>query len=197
MPLKITTSAETTIRPWPNKRQRHSIAMASEAEACSFLRLLPTKIMTSKRKNELSTDSAWTFRLARRWCRSMQWHPWPTSHYWAKPKLFAPVDLRAVHTESRLKVIRCLCFRLCRRTRIACCLAEQTLPLISSFMLDRSRDCLLTRWVTMQRDSPKTRLTNSYFQFVATPAESDRVTTDTEFLSRSLAGRKCWKWWNC
>ena len=24
-----------TIRPWPNKRQRHSIAVASEAEECS------------------------------------------------------------------------------------------------------------------------------------------------------------------
>ena len=34
----------------------------------------------------------------------------------------------------------------------------------------------------MQRDSSKMRLTDSYFQFVATPAESDRVTTDTEFL---------------
>ena len=34
----------------------------------------------------------------------------------------------------------------------------------------------------MQRDSSKTRLTDSYFQFVATPAESDWVTTDTQFL---------------
>ena len=85
------------------------------------------------------------FRLARRWCRSMQcqWHPWPTSHSWAKSTLFAPTNLRAVHTASRLnfRVIHCLCFRLCQRTRIACCLAEQTLPLVSSFMLDRSLDC--------------------------------------------------------
>ena len=35
MTLNITTSAETTIRPQPNKRQRHSIAMASQADACS------------------------------------------------------------------------------------------------------------------------------------------------------------------
>ena len=42
----------------------------------------------------------------------------------------------------------------------------------------------------MQRDSSKTRLTDSYFQCFATPTESDRVTTDTEFLSCSLAGRE-------
>ena len=146
----------------------------------------------------MSTDSGWKFRLARRWCRSMQWHPWATSHSWAKSTLFAPTDLRAVHTASRLnfRVIQCLCFRLCQRTRIACSLAEKTLPLISSFMLDRSRDCLLTRRVTKQRDSFNTMLTDSYFQFVATPAESDQVTTATEILSCSLAGRKCWKWWN-
>ena len=118
----------------------------------------------------------------------MQWHPWPTSHSWAKSTLFAPTDLRAVHTASRLnfRVIHCLCFRLCQRTRIACCLAEQTLPLISSFMLDRSRDCLLTRRVTKQRDSFKTRLTDSHFQFVAAPAESDQVTTDTESRTEVL-----------
>ena len=40
----------------------------------------------------------------------------------------------------------------------------------------------------MQRDSSKTRLTDRYFQFVATPAESDRVTTDTE-ISLLLASR--------
>ena len=64
-------------------------------------------------------------------------------------------------TASRLnfRVIHCLCFRLCQRTQIAGCLAEQTLPLISSFMLDRSCDRLLTRRVTKQRDSFKTRLT--------------------------------------
>ena len=65
-----------------------------------------------------------------------------------------------------------------------------------SFCFHVWRDCLLTRWVTMQRDSSKSRLSDSYFQFVATPAESDRVTTDTQFLSCSLAGRKCWKWSN-
>ena len=32
---------------------------------------------------------------------------------------------------------------------------------------------------------------DSYFQFVATSAESDQVTTDTQFLSCSLAGRRC------
>ena len=121
----------------------------------------------------------------------MQWHPWPTSHSWAKSTLFAPTDLRAVHTASRLnfRVIHCLCFRLCQRTRIACCLAEQTLPFISSFMLDRSRDCLLTRRVTKQRDSFKTRLTDSYFQFVATPADSDQVVNNWYRNSLLLASR--------
>ena len=117
MPLKITTSAETTIRPWPNIRQRHSIVWRPRQRHV-LRRLLPTNIVTSKRQksqNKLSTDSAWTFRLTS-W--SMQWHPWPTSHSLAKSKLFAPTDLRVVHTESRLnfKVIRCLCFRLCRVT---------------------------------------------------------------------------------
>ena len=41
----------------------------------------------------------------------------------------------------------------------------------------------------MQCDLSKTRLTDSYFQFVATPAESDQVTTDTEILSGLLASR--------
>ena len=206
MPLKITTSAETTIRPWPNKRQLNSIAWRPRQRHV-LRRLLPTKIVTSDRQKMqnktviVSTDSAWTFRLARRWCRSMQWHPWPTSHSWAKSTLtlFAPTDLRAVHTASRLNfiVIHCLCFRLGHRTVLELhAVSPNKLPLISSSMLDRSPDCLLTWRVTKQRDSFKTRLTDSYFQFVATPAESDRVTTDTQFLSCSLAGRKCWKWWN-
>ena len=196
MSLKITTSVETTVQPWPNKWQHHSITMAWWNPRC----LLLTKIVISKRQktvNWFSVNISFGQALMSiDAVTSLAHHG--ISHSWAKSKLFVPADLGAVHTESSLNfiVIRGPCFRVCRRTRIACCLAEQTLPLISAFMLDRSRDCLLTRRVTMQRDSPKTRLTDSYFQFVATPAESDRVTTDTQFLSCSLAGRKCWKWWN-
>ena len=47
----------------------------------------------------------------------------------------------------------------------------------------------------MQRDLSKTRLTDSYFQFVATPAERDQVTTDTQDGSDGTDGTDSSKIW--
>ena len=198
MPLKITTSAETTIRPWPNKRQRHSIAWHPRQRHV-LLCLLPTQIVTSKRQKRQNNCQLiqresffWPGVDVDLWCSHIRGPP-------VIPGQSPNCSLRRTYAARlNFKYLKsfAVSVSVCVDVLESHAVSPNKLTLVSAFMLDRSRDCLLTRWVTMQRDSSKTGLTDSYFQFVATPVESDRVTTDTEFLSCTLAGRKCWKWWN-